>query len=159
MTNNRNTEMNIAYYIKDYYDHIYTLGIWTEERLDPSRIYKKTLTIKNLHLHYGQIILDLGCGTGRYSKIFSLIGMEVIGLDISKVALKLARKHQQNLVLGTAEKLPFREVFDRIFAMDIIEHVLNDLECLKEITRVTKNEGIIFISFPKKKKNFQHNRR
>jgi SAM-dependent methyltransferase len=144
--------------LRKYYDTVYKTGIWTEERLDPRKLSKLNLMLKKLRLKSGETLLDLGCGNGRYSKVFSLRGMSVVGLDISKVALDLAKKQcgECNLVLGDASRLPFRDkAFDKVFAVDIIEHVQNDFECLNEIVRVTKNTGIILISFPRNKKFFK----
>ncbi|MDH5689847.1 MAG: class I SAM-dependent methyltransferase [Candidatus Bathyarchaeota archaeon] len=141
-----------------HYDNVYKAGIWTEEQLDPRKLSKSGLILKKLSPQRGEILLDLGCGNGRYSKIFSLRGVSVAGLDISKLALDLAKKQHVhcNLVLGTAEKLPFKDgVFDKVFAMDVLEHVQNDFECLNGIIRIIKNGGVIFVSFPKEKKVFK----
>lgn len=144
--------------VRRHYDNVYKAGIWTEEKLGPRKLSKLGLILKKLRPRCGEILLDLGCGNGRYSKIFSLKGASVVGLDISKLALNLAKKQcvRCNLLLGTAEKLPFKDgVFDKIFAMDLIEHVRNDFECLNEIMRTVKNGGTIFLSFPRKKQVFK----
>ena len=36
------------------------------------------------HTHLGDQVLDLGCGTGAYSKLMTNLGLEVIGVDKSK---------------------------------------------------------------------------
>jgi len=144
--------------LRRHYDNVYKAGIWTEEKLGPRKTSKFGLILKKLRPQCGEILLDLGCGNGRYSKIFSLRGVSVVGLEISRLALDLAKKQcvRCNLLLGTVEKLPFKDgVFDKVFAMDLIEHVPNDFEGLNEIIRIMKNSGVIFVSFPREKKVFK----
>ena len=54
------------------------------------------------------IALDAACGTGRYSKILSSLGHEVIGVDSSQHMLKLARSKvpKAKFIKGKLEKLP-----------------------------------------------------
>jgi len=89
--------------------------------------------------------LDLGCGSGIYSKIMK----NVISLDISIDSLNIAKKHSKNLVLADARKLPFKSnSFDLIVSIEVITHIEKRFwnEIFNEINRVIKNNGYIIIS-------------
>lgn len=96
-------------------------------------------------------ILDAGCGTGimmsELAKKFPL----TYGIDNSKKALKFCHKRGLHKVkLGDLEKkLPFpTNHFDVITCLDVIEHLKHDGAALKEMHRVLKKDGRIFINVP-----------
>ncbi len=94
-------------------------------------------------------ILDVGCGTGLNHEMLSEFGL-VFGTDSSEEALKFSRKRNvQNLVLSDAEALQFAdETFEVVTALDVLEHVNDDLKALAEIWRVTKPDGLLIITVP-----------
>lgn len=98
----------------------------------------------------GLSILDVGCGAGGNIKILGEFGA-VTGLDISEEALKFAKTRGvfKNLVQGNAERLPFPDnTFDLISALDVLEHVPDDQQALREIFRVLKKGGLALITVP-----------
>jgi SAM-dependent methyltransferase len=90
-------------------------------------------------------ILDIGCGAGKTLK---LLGKhDVVGIDISKFALKIASKHA-NVVGATADSLPFRDKsFKAVLMVDVIEHLtmksLN--KALRETSRILSKNGKLII--------------
>ena len=51
--------------------------------------------------------------------------------------------------IGIGEKLPFKsEVFDAVFSLSVLEHVKNPFECAREIHRVLKPGGTLYVSVP-----------
>ena len=95
------------------------------------------------------LILDLGCGTGGSFSLLRNFGT-VVGLDISPLALKLAReKGMKHLVLSSAENLPFADnCFDIVAALDVLEHLDDDCQALREIWRVLKPNGAFVFTVP-----------
>lgn len=94
-------------------------------------------------------IMDVGCGTGLNMK--SLVGYgEVTGVDLSSVALEFCRtRGHTRLVRAPIERLPFADnSFDLVTALDIIEHLDDDVAGLREIQRVLKPGGRAFILVP-----------
>ena len=71
-----------------------------------------------------------------------------------KVCVDLRPKNDQKNVIyvrANALALPFRDnYFDQAFAFEVIEHIVNDKQFLKEIRRVTKPNGSIIMSTPHK---------
>ncbi|MBY9019564.1 MAG: class I SAM-dependent methyltransferase [Candidatus Lokiarchaeota archaeon] len=103
-------------------------------------------------------ILDLGCGTGRHLIFLSNKGFEVFGLDGSPNGLEIAKNwiDEENLTSElTCQKIeePFPYIdsfFDAIISTQVIHHNLMKeiLFTVKEIERILKKEGYIFLTFP-----------
>lgn len=99
------------------------------------------------------IILDVGSGGGYFTNILSKKSRMVVGLDMSFINAKNAKQsiNMQNVyfVVGDATMLPFKiNVFDKILATEIIEHIENDNFFVKECERTLKNKGSIVITTP-----------
>jgi len=99
--------------------------------------------------HKFLLLLDAGCGTGTNSLVFSRYG-QVIAFDLSEHALHFSSMNGvENLCRGTMTALPFKdETFDVIVALDVIEHVDDDLAALREYRRTLKKDGRIIITVP-----------
>ena len=82
-------------------------------------------------------ILDVGCGTGANLLMLSQFG-DAEGVDISEDALAFCRERGlANVKLGAAEKLPYDDgTFDLVTALDVVEHLDDDLGGLSEMRRV-----------------------
>lgn len=95
------------------------------------------------------LILDLGCGTGGSFPLLRNFGV-VVGLDNSWLALSHARKRgMKHLTLGDALSLPFVDnSFDLVATLDVLEHLEDDRQALKEIWRVLKPEGKVVFTVP-----------
>lgn len=75
-------------------------------------------------------VLDLGCGAGRHCVLLANSGFEVMGIDISKNALKMARRWIRKeklgnvaLVLATMTNLPLNDCcLDAVISVSVIHH-------------------------------------
>ncbi len=93
-------------------------------------------------------ILDVGCGTGANLEMLAQFG-EAEGVDVADEALEFCRAKGLKTHKGLAEKLPFAdESFDLTTALDVIEHLDDDLAGLKEMRRVLKPGGRALIFVP-----------
>jgi len=101
-------------------------------------------------------VLDIGCGTGfnleqlrRIETIHSGHGYAV-GLDFSSEALRFCRsRNLTRLVCGDGTRSPLRgESFDLIMALDVIEHLEDDGQAVREFARVLKPGGAVIIFAP-----------
>jgi len=85
-------------------------------------------------------VLDLGCGTKPYNKLFDFTN-KYIGFDV--------QKNEKVDYIGVNWKLPFGDdEFDSLMSTQVLEHTEEICETIKEIKRVVKNNGLIFISVP-----------
>jgi SAM-dependent methyltransferase len=93
-------------------------------------------------------ILDVGCGTGANLEMLSAYG-QAEGVDVSDDALAFCEKKGLKAQKGLAESLPFAdEAFDLTTALDVVEHLDDDIAGLKEMYRVTKKGGYSLIFVP-----------
>jgi SAM-dependent methyltransferase len=89
--------------------------------------------------------LDVGFGSGIYSKYLKSLGLNVTGVDQEKDFVKKAKLSGLNCVVGSITKLPFSSnSFDCVVLFDVLEHV-DDVEALKEVSRVGSR---IIVSVP-----------
>jgi SAM-dependent methyltransferase len=98
--------------------------------------------------HSSLRILDVGCGTGANLEMLSQFG-EAEGVDVSDDALEFCRQKGLKAQKGLAETLPFEdETFDLTTALDVVEHLDEDIAGLREMHRVTKKGGYSLIFVP-----------
>ncbi len=100
-------------------------------------------------------VLEIACGTGRFTVMLAERGADVVGLDISAAMLQQGRKKAQNTDLagtleflrGDAGRLPFPDDhFDIVIAMRFF-HLADDPEAfLREMQRVSSDQ-IVFDTF------------
>ncbi len=69
-------------------------------------------------------------------------------LDVAKqLADNLGIKNFET-ICANVERIPLEEQFDKIIAIDIIEHVINPAKVASEIRRLLKDDGKLLITFP-----------
>lgn len=97
----------------------------------------------------GGVILDIGSADGMFSKVIfdRAKAQKFIGMDVIKSSVDWANKHwkkqkKMKFVLGDAHKLDFKSgAFDAVFAMEVLEHVVDPKKVLSEIRRILKKGG------------------
>ncbi|OGM26054.1 hypothetical protein A3D01_04810 [Candidatus Woesebacteria bacterium RIFCSPHIGHO2_02_FULL_39_13] len=93
-------------------------------------------------------ILDLGCGEG--TRLDYLTNKKGVGVDISQVAINLARSSHPHLkfIKGNLETLPFKdESFDLVYSAFTLEHLNKPKKVIDEAIRITKPGGnLVFIA-------------
>lgn len=94
-------------------------------------------------------VLDAGCGTGRNMLEFAELG-HVTGVEPSSAAVELCHERGLTDVLeGEIEDLPFdADSFDLIFAFDVLEHLDDDVEGMRELRRVARPEARFVATVP-----------
>ena len=94
-------------------------------------------------------ILDVGCGTGANLEMLAQFG-RAEGVDVSEDALAFCRARGLSQVkLGAAEQLPYPDAsFDLVTALDVVEHLDDDLAGLSEMRRVLRPGGRALLFVP-----------
>ena len=93
----------------------------------------------------GTLLLDAGAGEGKYRDFFK--HCKVIGLD--KCVGDSSWDYSSLDVVGDIHCLPFADnSFDAVISIVVFEHLKNPFKAMKELSRVLKKGGKIFIVFP-----------
>jgi len=97
----------------------------------------------------GARLLDVGCGTGHWSRFFASLGYEVVGVDISQKMIQVAKTCPAphcRLQVADALALPFGDHrFGIVAAMSTIEFVSDASVALVEMFRCVKPNGAVLI--------------
>jgi len=95
-------------------------------------------------------ILDVGCGTGIILELLGWFGT-ACGIELSPQAIRYLRKRDLRSVArcDVNQSIPFKDdVFSAVTCLDVLEHLDDDLILMKEIVRVCRPGGYIFITVP-----------
>lgn len=139
---------------QDFYEKLYKTDLGKEwlQGLNRQSFFKKIL--EKISLSYcrerffkrnlkgkDNVILDIACGAGRdYFKKYG----EVVGVDLSFDALKIASKKYDLVLQSGVDSLPFLDdSFDYVVSSDFFGHIKNEDKdkIIKEIARVLKSDG------------------
>jgi len=97
----------------------------------------------------GKQVLDLGCAGGFMSEALAARGAQVTGIDPAEEAIAAARAHagQSGLSvsydIGVGEALPYEDQsFDAVVCVDVLEHVADLQQVIREIARVLRPQGL-----------------
>lgn len=123
-----------------------------------------TLDFDRLAIKPGDRVLDIGCGYGRHSFEVVRRGGHAVAADLSDTELKdvlatfAAMGESEELppaALGSCVNanvltLPFRDgAFDHVIASEILEHIPDDTDAMREVARVCKPGGTITVTVPR----------
>ncbi len=95
-------------------------------------------------------LLEIGCGSGGNLQALSKYG-HATGVDLDPDALTFANRGQSApwAVAGDALALPFaRDAFGLVLAADMLEHIENDRQVLREAFRVIAPGGALVVTVP-----------
>jgi SAM-dependent methyltransferase len=124
--------------------------------------YVQTI-LRYAQLPPGSLILEPGCGSGKFSLALASLGNRVIVLDYVAEVLHGVRATEQLLAgqwpgqlrgycQGSLEQLPFPDkYFDLVLNEGVVEHWLDDeerLAVLREMVRVTRPGGVVAVLVP-----------
>jgi ubiquinone/menaquinone biosynthesis C-methylase UbiE len=102
---------------------------------------------KFLRLSPGDLVIDLGCGSGRSVLWNDASGALIIGTDVSPYFAHEARERVP-LALGDLRQLPFPDgTFTKAYALDVLEHLSPEAldAMLREAARILVPGGVLFV--------------
>lgn len=109
------------------------------------RPYGETrMSLLEKEIHQNAVVLDLGAGTGIYSLCLKekRPDLKIINLDLSSAFLQ--KNPAKYKIQANAKKLPFKDCsFDYAFCVEVLHHINNIEEGIKEVKRVVRKGFII----------------
>ena len=104
----------------------------------------------------GKQILDMGCGTGRYSIALALEGAHVLGIDFSPHMIERAKqlageagvKAHCHFLVSDLEHLVGNDVFDVVLAIGVLDYIEQAEPLIRKMTE--RSRGLLIASFPVK---------
>lgn len=131
------------------------LGDQLLDRMNKSHESLAQWGVSHLDISKDDIILDIGCGGGvNVERFLKMTENKVYGLDYSEVAVEKSKKLNQKaieegrceVIQGSVSELPFDdEIFDIVTGFETVYFWPDFVNDLKEVRRVLKEDGIIFI--------------
>ncbi|OGH91180.1 MAG: hypothetical protein A2534_04350 [Candidatus Magasanikbacteria bacterium RIFOXYD2_FULL_39_9] len=106
--------------------------------------------MRSMNLDKNQVVLDLACGQGFFSRVMAKSGAKVIASDISSELISLAKKHATPGVeyyVSPADNIQFcaDKSVDSILVVLALQNIQNVDEVLKECARALKEKGSLFL--------------
>ena len=135
--------MRINILRKQYYIPLNSLNV--------SRQVEFRVLSRYLSLRATDILCDMGCGDGYWSKKFARMkSCRVFGIDLNPTRINDANKSNHNnisFITGNIHNLPYKSYFfTKIVSICVLEHLEDDIKVLKEMRRVILDGGILAIT-------------
>lgn len=97
----------------------------------------------------GKLVLDVGCGMGRYAEVVSRLGARVVGIDLSaavEAAVQNLDGHTATIFQADVFSLPFApESFDYIYSLGVLHHTPDCEQAFNKLPPLLKAGGGIAI--------------
>jgi len=126
--------------------------IWNWESPAGKLRWARRVKMLSSHLKPGMIVLELGCGTGSFTRELARSGADVVAIDVSPELLEIARANCSapniQYQIQNAYALSYSEgVFDSVVGSSVLHHL--EIEAaIRDIYRVLKPGGTIFFTEP-----------
>jgi SAM-dependent methyltransferase len=126
--------------------------IWNWEGPAGKLRWARRVKMLSNHLRSGMTVLELGCGTGYFTRELARCGADIVAVDVSPELLEIARAdcpaENVRYEIQNACALSYGEaVFDSVVGSSVLHH-LEIKEALREIHRVLKSGGRIYFTEP-----------
>ena len=134
-----------AWYETEYWKHYHEEQTGTER----DNIYAHALAWLDRRSPGRGTVLDVGCGGGRFLSLCQAKGWKAVGIEPSLDAAAHARRRGLD-VLGHAWPVPSiaDESVDAVTFINVLDHLPDPFEALREAARVLKPEGLLYIRVP-----------
>jgi len=132
----------------DSFGHQWTTYDWLRQE-DEEEFFRIT-DYKKSDLE-GKLLLDAGCGGGRFLRFLASYCNEVVGLDYS-IAVERARaltetRENVHLVQCDVNNHPFKkEVFDIVMSHGVLHHTPNTYKSFSQLPPALKQNGLMYIA-------------
>lgn len=155
---NKNSPVDFETHVSGVFSQVW-MGMTDDIYFDETYEFTKERFLKNgidpYELFGDKVILDAGCGSGKFSVALAKFGAKkVVAIDIGRDGLEFAKKqqkkvpHGQNVeyLYGSTFDVPAEDsAFDLVWSNGVIHHTLNYEKCVEEFYRVLTQNGTLFL--------------
>jgi len=124
------------------------------EQVEHTQSYLVPFFKKQIHNFEQLKILEVGCAEGGFLDVLYELGMDVAGVELSPGRVEIAKQKnpKMNVMVGdiTSPNIAdeINDQFDLIVLRDVIEHIPDRNATFKNISKLLKPGGFLFVSFP-----------
>ena len=117
--------------------------MWREGQERRLGIVREHIALEN------RTILDVGCGLGMYTAAFRRYSADVYGVEVERERAVQATERAKGVAQAVGEALPFPDnTFSVVFSHEVLEHVADDRQVVREAVRVTRPGGYLVVFVP-----------
>lgn len=134
---------------------VYTADDYHVREVDLYAAAKYDLLLKHLTLPPGARVLNVGCGSGEVNRLLAERGYVVDAIDPSVEAIRISQDVKVRHSLGrvqlfqaTLDDFDGAGRYDAVFALDVVEHLPDDMVALAKIHALLRPQGRLFLSVP-----------
>lgn len=149
--------MNQAAYNKFYdteYRHLYVGTEAPKDDFFQRQKQKGKRIYEYINSEYGKnfatkYVLEIGCGAGGVLQYFKDQGWRVKGVDLGSSYVEYGKsQYDLDLSVGTLESLELDELPDLVIYTDVLEHILDPTNELKQVRKLLDDNGLLYIGVP-----------
>lgn len=94
-------------------------------------------------------LLEIGSGSGFFLEEAKARGWDVVGCELSETACEFSRSREINVLNSTVAEANFSDnEFNVVATFDVLEHIYDPKSFMKEIKRILKPGGLLFVYVP-----------
>jgi 2-polyprenyl-3-methyl-5-hydroxy-6-metoxy-1,4-benzoquinol methylase len=97
-------------------------------------------------------VLDVGCGNGSIAFAVASLGCDVLGVDVNSSSIERAREANRfpnaRFAVVPGDEFDLADRYDLIICSEVLEHLYRPQRLLNTMTRLLKDDGLLFITVP-----------
>lgn len=129
---------------------------WNTSEISVACLRVSKHVAKEISLHGGKRVLDIGCGNGSLCGVLSKLGLYVVGVENDKAGVNIAkatypdiRFYKASVQDDVAEILTSEnEKFDVVVSTEVIEHLYSPEQLLQFARNIIKENGLLILTMP-----------
>ncbi|MFA6105445.1 MAG: class I SAM-dependent methyltransferase [Patescibacteria group bacterium] len=126
---------------------------WYDKMLSSDDTFQNKVILPNLlrlmAIEKGDRVLDVGCGSGFFSREFSRAGAKLVGVDVAKELIKIAKQNvpSADFWVAPAEKMQFikNETVDKAVFVLSLQNISDAGAAIAEVSRCLRKDGNLFL--------------
>ena len=127
---------------------------FTEQNVQRIKTFKRSLSYilsrYEINVDLQTRVLDIGCAGGAFPKAASDLGFSVTGVEPSSWLAEYGKKtYNLDIRTGLLSEQEFAKAsFDIITLWDVIEHLTDPDEVIRQVNHLLKDKGVLIVNYP-----------